>query len=225
MKFVVLACAVSALAFAVCALTPEQIKKFVDGHNFARDNVPTDFPTHAPSSCVVHVEWDDYLANMAQAYSDTCPDDHNPDRHYKDGSYVGENLAWDSGYPDPIQTALDGWSGEKNDYSYDGASTGVVGHYTQMVWNNTLRIGCGWKQGCSWYNTITCNYWPGGNWGGEKPWKEKTSGQPSAVCPATSSSLAPQSQSGVSGSSFSSASVMKPVAFIFAAAMFVVALF
>ena len=38
----------------------------------------------------------------------------------------------------------------------------VVGHYTQVVWENTTHVGCGRKK-CPDMIIIFCNYWPAGN--------------------------------------------------------------
>jgi pathogenesis-related protein 1 len=37
------------------------------------------------------------------------------------------------------------WANEVNQYSYNGnsCSSGACGHYTQMVWADTLKVGCG----------------------------------------------------------------------------------
>eukprot|EP00953_Heterococcus_sp_UTEX-ZZ885_P037792 19400-Heterococcus_DN1.PRE.4 len=42
-------------------------------------------------------------------------------------------------------TSLTGaWASEVNQYSYNGNScSGVCLHYTQMIWNDTGRVGCG----------------------------------------------------------------------------------
>ena len=48
----------------------------------------------------------------------------------------------------------------------------MVGHYTQVVWENTTHVGCGRKK-CTDMIIITCNYWPGGNFVGRKPYRIK----------------------------------------------------
>jgi len=189
--FVLLAVA----CISVNALTDAERQKFVDMHNQARDNVPIDFPDDAPATCITHVVWDTYLENLAQNYIDGCPSGHSSQdyRKYSDGSYVGENLAWSSGYSDPIAVANDGWYNEYKDYTYSPTSRrAVVGHYTQMVWNKTIHIGCGWKKDCTsgYKNAICCHYWPGGNYIGQYPWIKRTSG-PAPTCPATTSSGTP----------------------------------
>ena len=36
-----------------------------------------------------------------------------------------------------------------------------TGHFTQVVWRATLRVGCGVKRGCGW-DTYVCQYSPPG---------------------------------------------------------------
>jgi len=208
-RFVVFV-ALAVACMSVYALTDEERQKFVDMHNKARDSVPTDFPDDAPAECIVHVVWDTYLENLAQNYADTCPSGHSSKeyRKYTDGSYIGENLAWSSGYSDPIAVANDGWYNEYKDYHYtpisrrSEGSNGAVGHYTQMVWNNTIHIGCGWKKDCTsgYKNAICCHYWPGGNYVGQYPWVKRASG-PAPTCPPPSPS---------------SSSFIKPITALFA---------
>jgi hypothetical protein len=48
----------------------------------------------------------------------------------------------------------------------------VCGHYTQLVWANTRRIGCA-RHNCSgltFPSSIVCDYGPGGNFGGQSPY-------------------------------------------------------
>ncbi|KAM2731092.1 hypothetical protein EV2_034798 [Malus domestica] len=69
--------------------------------------------------------------------------------------------------------AVDLWVAEKADYSYESNSCAagkVCGHYTQVVWRNSARVGCA-KVRCSSGGTfIGCNYDPPGNYVGEKPY-------------------------------------------------------
>ena len=78
----------------------------------------------------------------------------------------GENLYW-AAYtgtaPDtPYSAAVDAWYDEIKDYMWPqtfGATKsngGVVGHFTQVVWKATTKVGCGKHTGCT--NKF------GGNW-------------------------------------------------------------
>ncbi|GMJ10655.1 hypothetical protein like AT4G33720 [Hibiscus trionum] len=88
------------------------------------------------------------------------------------GGPYGENLAWGSGDLS-VTDAVAMWVNEGADYDYDSNSCApdkVCGHYTQVVWRNSVRLGCA-KVTCNNGGTfITCNYDPAGNVIGEKPY-------------------------------------------------------
>lgn len=88
-------------------------------------------------------------------------------RHSKEaGRRYGENLAigWEGLEPDK---ALSMWAGEREGYdcwSNTCARPGACGHYTQLVWSSTRKIGCA-RVVCDRGGAIfiTCNYSPPGN--------------------------------------------------------------
>lgn len=130
---------------------------------------------------VAPLVWDQALADVAQAYSETlvsqCRWEHS-------GNGYGENLyattltqAWVPA-SDPVQS----WVDERFDYDYPSNtcdSGKVCGHYTQIVWDSTTKVGCGaaistacqlfpeWPVGVQIW---TCTYDPPGNWVGQKPY-------------------------------------------------------
>ncbi|XP_012072779.2 pathogenesis-related protein 1-like [Jatropha curcas] len=85
------------------------------------------------------------------------------------GSY-GENIAWGSGDLSGTE-AVKLWVDEKPFYNYNSNSCAAVcGHYIQVVWRKSVRIGCA-KVRCNNGGTfITCNYDPPGNYIGERPY-------------------------------------------------------
>jgi hypothetical protein len=82
------------------------------------------------------------------------------DRDDRDGQ--GENLYWSS-WPGMNERtdASDSWYDEVAVYNYTspGDSTGVYGHFTQMVWKSSCQIGCGIAD-----EYVVCRYAPAGNW-------------------------------------------------------------
>ncbi|XP_060589828.1 cysteine-rich secretory protein 3-like [Ruditapes philippinarum] len=153
----------------------------VDAHNEERRIV-------SPSaSNMMAMSWDDDLASTAQRWADTCPSGH--DKSYDRAEFgkfnVGQNIAW--GSPGMSWTkAVKLWADEKYDYDYNTnkpkAPGKVVGHYTQVVWATSIRVGCGYalcNQRGKDTDVFVCNYGPAGNMQGEKPY---TSGTPCSVC-------------------------------------------
>ena len=123
--------------------------------------------------------WDPEVAAIAQAWADQCIDtdgngliDHNEGRSDNYPEYVGENVYGSSGTPLGTD-AVALWVEEEADYHYDSNTCdGVCGHYTQVVWRASTKLGCGINvcPGLSYGGTVVCNYAPGGNVNGERPY-------------------------------------------------------
>ncbi|CAF1719156.1 unnamed protein product [Brassica napus] len=112
---------------------------------------------------VAPLVWDDKLAAYAQNYANVRSKDCAM-KHSTDGMY-GENLA--AGWVQPLDTmsgpiATKFWLTEKPNYNYDtNRCSGVCGHYTQIVANQSQRLGCGTVR-ChnNEYVWVVCNYAP-----------------------------------------------------------------
>jgi pathogenesis-related protein 1 len=139
-------------------------------HNQVRQMVQTATPLPA-------LEWDPALAQTAAAWVAMCRDteapagliDHNPGRSTGHPFYVGENV-FGAGGSATAQQAVNSWAAEKANYNYDtNTCNGVCGHYTQIVWRTSVKLGCakGTCAGFTYPNSIVCNYGPGGNSGGK----------------------------------------------------------
>ena len=80
-------------------------------------------------------EWNDELAQVAQAYSERCRFAHNPSRGSQAPSFssVGENLAISSGLGGNHKGLFVLWDNERSDYNFTtNQCSGVCGHYTQV---------------------------------------------------------------------------------------------
>ena len=66
---------------------------------------------------------------------------------------------------------MSSWYNEVSDYDYDNPGfSGKTGHFTQVVWKNSTKLGCGVAQGVktiggNQYNAfyVVCQYTPAGN--------------------------------------------------------------
>ncbi|XP_039271973.2 uncharacterized protein LOC120346329 [Styela clava] len=147
-------------------------------HNRAR------MTTKPSASNMRKMTWDVSLEKLATRYTRKCIYEHNPNPKNKRFNYVGENLFISMGLPynrKLLDHAVRAWDGEKTVYDYDtmGCEPGkMCGHYTQVVWAESFKVGCGVTmcgninvRGRIWKNAILfgCNYGPGGNFRGEKP--------------------------------------------------------
>ena len=103
----------------------------LDAHNQVRRNAS---PT--PDPPLPDLEWDGELAASAEAWANRCVFEHS------DGN-VGENI-YASTAPSEGAAAVMSWASEVSDYDYDSNTcTRVCGHYTQIVWRDSVRLGCG----------------------------------------------------------------------------------
>ena len=69
--------------------------------------------------------------------------------------------------------AVSSWASEAADYDYaSNTCAGVCGHYTQVVWATSTKLGCGVSTcaGLTYGHTIVCDYAPGGNISGQRPY-------------------------------------------------------
>ncbi|XP_051852745.1 peptidase inhibitor 16 [Antechinus flavipes] len=154
-----------------CSLNDEEKQTVVELHNLYRSQVSP------PATNMKNMKWDEDLAAFAKAYASKCVWGHNKDRGRR-----GENLfAITEGEMD-LQLAVEQWYNEHEHYSLSNATCAegqMCGHYTQVVWAKTERIGCG-SQFCEKLEGVTetnihvlvCNYEPPGNVKGQKPYLE-----------------------------------------------------
>ena len=131
---------------------------FIDEHNKARAEVG-----------VGPITWNDTLAAYAQKYADSKID--TCEMVHSEGPY-GENLAEGHGEMTGAQ-AVKFWVTEKDNYDY--ASNKCVGddecgHYTQVVWRNSTRLGCASAKCKNGWVFVICNYDPPGNYQDERPY-------------------------------------------------------
>lgn len=157
---------------ATSALATQDRDAVLAAHNNARKN---DVPGNTGGP-LPNLEWDDALATASQTYAETLAKtkcgsiDHDDNR----GDDVGENL-YTSGTTDASAPpgsgadAVASWVAEKADYTYASntcAPEKACGHYTQVVWRDTTKVGCG-RATCTaddFVNTVwVCRYSPAGN--------------------------------------------------------------
>jgi pathogenesis-related protein 1 len=159
-------------------LSQTQINEFVAAHNAARSG-----PLNpAPSPALPPVTWDAVLADSAYNYLAQCIANgdlvaHNADRStdYQalgGSGYVGENIYASTGNTVNPSDAVDSWMSEAPVYDYNANNITDAGHYTQVVWRDSVRIGCAIVDcpAIRYDNTILCDYAPGGNNTMQKPY-------------------------------------------------------
>jgi hypothetical protein len=149
-------------------------EEFLAAHNAVRASVGAGLPDLA---------WSGELADFAQAWADelkartgdcdvrTLATPHRP----SSGDFAqryGENISWNAGTVRGPADVVAGWASERAFYTYATNSCNTsaqCGHYTQIVWRDTARVGCGLVRcdgptvplGVS--QIWVCNYDPPGN--------------------------------------------------------------
>ncbi|KAL7299648.1 hypothetical protein TKK_0007409 [Trichogramma kaykai] len=167
-------------------LSTEEKKAIVDLHNrlrmkVARGEELRGAPGPQPAATNMQMlEWDEELAQTAQKWVSQCIFQHDQCRDLP-RFQVGQNLAWrgntsKQGFSQiTAEILVKDWYDEVQYYnrnsvhyfnSGNGAGGQQTGHYTQLVWAETNRIGCGAirnYQGGDYEFTLACNYGPSGN--------------------------------------------------------------
>jgi len=158
-------------------LSDEEKQGFVDRHNHWRNLAALGtFNSKTKASQMPRVFWDSELAEHSKNYSRLCVWEHSGPHGFNNLDYgYGENLyaSTHTGMTGAklSNIGVDSWGLEWKDYNpIDNTCSKVCGHYTQVVWETSVRIGCGVTEcsdidGLSWGGTlVVCQYWPPGNY-------------------------------------------------------------
>ncbi|KAG5846130.1 hypothetical protein ANANG_G00146500 [Anguilla anguilla] len=166
------------------------ISQCVSSHNRYRSAV-------APAARdMFYMTWDDALAITARAWARHCKFMHNPRLQtprevHPTFNSVGENIWVGAPYSTfTVEGAMKLWCDEVADYDYSSnGCTNVCGHYTQVVWAKSYKVGCA-VQACPNGVEFTsfadrpgaifvCNYGDAGNYVGVHPFMD---GQSCSEC-------------------------------------------
>ncbi|XP_030404564.1 glioma pathogenesis-related protein 1-like [Gopherus evgoodei] len=158
-------------------------KTFIDAcvreHNKQRSAV------RPAAANMLYMTWDAALARTARAWAKKCLFKHSPyltekymsHPHY---GHVGENI-WTGHYGlFGVTEAIKLWTDEVQHYNLQtNKCTKTCGHYTQVVWDNSHKVGCAVvfcriAAGIRDAAHFVCNYVPSGNYP-RKPYKAGSS--------------------------------------------------
>jgi len=157
----------------------------VERHNAARATVDSATPLRP-------ITWNTDVALYAQAWAEmVCGNPRLRPLPQLNGMRLGENFYAGFGILDggqPATEAMNGWLAERECWTYGTFMSGDVcdttcindmhsntcGNYTQIVWRDTKQVGCGIAT-CdggsgSQEAIVVCDYAPGGNLIGTKPY-------------------------------------------------------
>lgn len=160
-------------------------RKIVLYHNFFRTHVTPQ------AADMLTMQWHKGAAKAAQRWADQClllTHDNVTGRWLDYFGSCGQNI-FISTHQVPWFFAIKTWFLERHNFTYGSRNNSLleVGHYTQLVWAATHKVGCGFSQ-CSRpssgkpYFSYVCNYCPIGNHLERlgRPYKK---GKPCSGCP------------------------------------------
>ncbi|XP_055382076.1 cysteine-rich secretory protein 2-like [Condylostylus longicornis] len=159
-------------------------RKLVILHDYFRTKV---IP---PASNMLNMKWHNGAAKTAQKWATACKfliHDSIKGRHQKNFGTCGQNI-FVSTHKVPWMFVMKSWFIERKNFTFGSPnnSLGEIGHYTQMVWATSHKVGCGLAKckngpnGRTFYNYV-CNYCPTGNYL-DKFWFPYKIGRPCASC-------------------------------------------
>jgi len=129
----------------------------------------------APTPPLEAVYWDEEAEAVALDWAQHCRWMHSGTPGF------GENLYASTSFDDTVGDAVASWASEAADYSYANNACAMgkqCGHYTQIVWRESVGVGCAawvcdtgspFPSSSRWLNWV-CNYVPPGNYVGYRPY-------------------------------------------------------
>ncbi|NXV82624.1 GLIP1 protein, partial [Atlantisia rogersi] len=143
------------------------IEACVRGHNDLRAEA------QPAASNMLYMTWDSALAKTARAWANKCVFKHNvylSKKHqcHPNFTSIGENIWVGSHQAFSVANAIQSWYDEVRFYIFaEQKCTKVCGHYLQVVWDSSYKIGCAvtlCKELAGIRNAanFVCNYSPGG---------------------------------------------------------------
>uniref|UniRef100_A0A3Q4GMT0 Cysteine-rich secretory protein 1-like n=1 Tax=Neolamprologus brichardi TaxID=32507 RepID=A0A3Q4GMT0_NEOBR len=101
--------------------------------------------------------------------------------HCQKGYHLGENLFYSSSLMSWTDV-INAWHSEVEHYNYPTGSTNgkSIGHYTQVIWNSSYKVGCGATLCPNNIYYYGCHYYRAGNF---RRWPPYTPGSPCGSCP------------------------------------------
>ncbi|XP_069629468.1 GLIPR1-like protein 2 [Haliaeetus albicilla] len=150
------------------------IEACVHVHNELRACIGFMWQVQPAASGMRYMTWDAALARTARAWANKCIFEHNvylSQKHqcHPNFTSIGENIWVGSHQAFHVADAIKSWYNEVRFYIFAVQKCSkVCGHYIQVVWDNSYKIGCAvtlCREVAGIRNAVNfvCNYSPGGN--------------------------------------------------------------
>ncbi|RWS26900.1 hypothetical protein B4U80_02049 [Leptotrombidium deliense] len=142
-----------AFNIVIVAVSGNWLQSCLDRHNLYRRR-------HGKPLMTLDSKAISHASKRARELSSRCAFDHSGNS----GSGFGENLA--GGNADCARD-VDMWYGEIKQYNpRNPRFSPSTGHYTQLIWRSSTRLGCATASHCRYRHVTVCSYYPPGNYAG-----------------------------------------------------------
>jgi len=112
--------------------------------------------------------WSERLEAVAEDWAKTLLS--RREFSHRPNGKLGENLFAITGARSSSAEVIRAWAGEARNYDYrSNRCSDVCGHYTQIIWRDTQKVGCAVARDNR-REIWVCNYDPPGNWVGHRPY-------------------------------------------------------
>ena len=136
------------------------IKEALNAHNTYRGLHGVAPVEHEPRLSSLAQEWAEQLAqNGSLSYRNTTYQKHELGENILRFNLRNAGVYYVSG-----KDITDEWYNEESNYKYNGSFTPQTGHFTQVVWKSTEKIGFGFAMDESGLFYAVANYYPAGNY-------------------------------------------------------------
>jgi len=143
--------------FGSCTMTADDFaREMLNAHNDVRGRVG-----------LPPLQWSGELAAYSQKWANSLIANNRTAHNSK--SPYGENI-FSSGLGSTPASVVTEWASESQNYTYiTNTCNGDCGHYTQLVWRSTRRVGCAMASNNQ-REIWVCSYDPAGNVRGKWPY-------------------------------------------------------
>ncbi len=174
LKFITIYCFFAVLIAETHAAERIDTQAVVAEHNSLRADAGVTELSYSPKLARSAQRWADHLKNKH-----ACQMQHSDTKgHYGENLYWASPLIWSDGRREMRKVSpaevITSWGKEKADYDHASntcAPGAECGHYTQIIWRETTKVGCGFAVCSDSREQVwVCHYSPAGNIVGEKPY-------------------------------------------------------
>ena len=131
-----------------------------------RSSILADHNLRRKNHKVDPLEIDHEIEKIAQNYSETLAEAQSTDYSGNEynGEKLGENIYRGTNLTINGDEVSSLWYSEINNYNFSSPGfSSSAGHFTQIVWKATTKIGCGASCNNGTFCVVVCNYYPKGN--------------------------------------------------------------